>query len=267
MKDKFMKFIKPGKWEAATPATKKMKNALLRTYFVSLLCLVLCCTMFFGTTMAWFTDDVTNKGNVISVGTMKVKLLHLVTPDDTVDLGDSSNYDHQVFGSDSATVKWFGGHSESATLQVGNAGDLPFKYTLSLVLPTDSILQVVEVLDGEEYVEKKLADFFTVIVSKVTTDETGESRVVEVEYSLTELLTEKPLCTGTLYPESVITETNKNEVFASETYDITIQLAANASAEIMGQELQFNIHLVANQLEDPTVKNSENTSADESADG
>ena len=48
----------------------KAKSALLQTYLTSLLCMVLCVTMFFGTTYAWFTSTVTNKQNEIYIGTL-----------------------------------------------------------------------------------------------------------------------------------------------------------------------------------------------------
>ena len=57
-----------------TSGTKqpKVKNMLLQTYFTSLLCLILCVTMFFGTSYAWFTSEVNNSVNEIYVGTLKV---------------------------------------------------------------------------------------------------------------------------------------------------------------------------------------------------
>jgi predicted ribosomally synthesized peptide with SipW-like signal peptide len=59
---------KVGKYE------KMRKNALLSSYITSVLCLVLCVTMFFGTTAAWFTDTTTSEKNQIYVGTLAVDL-------------------------------------------------------------------------------------------------------------------------------------------------------------------------------------------------
>ena len=52
----------------AAPAKKaktELRNMLLRTYLTSLLSLVICVTLFFGTSYAWFTSEVSNKGNEI----------------------------------------------------------------------------------------------------------------------------------------------------------------------------------------------------------
>ena len=50
-----------GKYEKMPDGTKAKqpaaKSVLLQTYFTSLICMVLCVAMFFGTTFAWFTSD------------------------------------------------------------------------------------------------------------------------------------------------------------------------------------------------------------------
>lgn len=45
---------------------------LKRTLLVSVLAIALSLTMLAGTTLAWFTDEVTNKGNVITTGTLAI---------------------------------------------------------------------------------------------------------------------------------------------------------------------------------------------------
>ena len=52
------------------------KNAILQTYITSLLCLVLCVTMFFGTSMAWFSDTAESTLNQMYVGTLAIDLNH-----------------------------------------------------------------------------------------------------------------------------------------------------------------------------------------------
>ena len=51
-----------------------VKNVLLQTCFTSLLSLVLCVTMFLGTTYAWFTSEISNNANEIYIGTLDVGL-------------------------------------------------------------------------------------------------------------------------------------------------------------------------------------------------
>ena len=69
---------KYGKYERMPDGSRakqpEMKSVLLQTYFTSLVCLLLCVTMFFGTTYAWFTSEVTNTGNEIYIGTLDVEL-------------------------------------------------------------------------------------------------------------------------------------------------------------------------------------------------
>ena len=45
---------------------------LKRTLLVSVLAIALSLTMLAGTTLAWFTDEVTNKGNVITTGNLAI---------------------------------------------------------------------------------------------------------------------------------------------------------------------------------------------------
>ena len=69
---------KYGKYETVpvSAAQKKaaQKSVMLQTYFTSLLCLVLCVVMFFGTTYAWFTSEVNNVNNEIYIGILDVEM-------------------------------------------------------------------------------------------------------------------------------------------------------------------------------------------------
>ena len=47
-----------------------------RALVLSLLSLLLCCSMLVGTTFAWFTDSVTSGKNVIIAGNLDVELSH-----------------------------------------------------------------------------------------------------------------------------------------------------------------------------------------------
>ena len=51
---------------------KSKKHGTLLTSVISL---ILCISMLLGTTMAWFTDTVTNTGNRIMTGSLGVQLL------------------------------------------------------------------------------------------------------------------------------------------------------------------------------------------------
>ena len=70
---------KRGKFEkvsAPAPAPsryeKLKKKTLLQSYLISLASLILCGTMLMGTTVAWFTTEVTSRENQIHAGTLEV---------------------------------------------------------------------------------------------------------------------------------------------------------------------------------------------------
>ena len=148
-----------GKYEKMPDGTKAkqpaVKSALLQTYFTSLICLVLCVTMFFGTTFAWFTSEVTNSGNEIYIGTLDAKLEKLLDNDTwaSLDSAEAGN-DIKLFDGD---IRWEPGYTSMETIKVSNEGDLSFRYALTF---TDGMLDGVK--NDEELI--KVAQFFTVYV-------------------------------------------------------------------------------------------------------
>ncbi len=84
------------------------------------LSLLMCCALLVGTTFAWFTDSVVNKGNKIESGRLDVQLWN-----NGVDISDSTKpiFDYNL---------WEPGYSTGANLQVKNVGSLAVKYELEL---------------------------------------------------------------------------------------------------------------------------------------
>ena len=144
-----------GKYEKMPDGTKAkqpaVKSALLQTYFASLLCMVLCVAMLFGTTFAWFTSEVTNSGNEIYIGTLDAKL-EILKNDQWINV--ETQPDIKLY--DKNTV-WEPGYTSMETIKVSNAGDLSFRYALTF---TDGMLGGVK--NDEELI--KVAQFFTVYV-------------------------------------------------------------------------------------------------------
>ena len=108
----------------------EVKNIMLQTYFTSLLALVLCVAMFFGTTYAWFTSEVTDVGNEIYIGTLSASLhkqnKQSVGEDDKyLDLAREAN---KLFDD---TIRWEPGYTMLETIQIRNEGDLAFNYVLN----------------------------------------------------------------------------------------------------------------------------------------
>ncbi len=103
----------------------KRKNATRRALFTSVLSLLLCVTMFVGTTFAWFTDKVESGMNVITAGNLDVELYH----SDKAVKGEQVTTDVKLFDD----VKlWEPGAVAYENLQVKNVGNLALKYQMAL---------------------------------------------------------------------------------------------------------------------------------------
>ena len=119
------------KFEKAKEKQSAAKSVLLQTYLTSLLCMMLCVTMFFGTTFAWFTSEVNNVGNEIYIGILDVELEKKLGDGTWASLSEldaeankTKLFNHQI--------RWEPGYTSLETVKVINKGDLAFNYTLTL---------------------------------------------------------------------------------------------------------------------------------------
>ena len=94
------------------------------SFVVSLIAIVVCFALMLGTTFAWFTDSVTNTGNKIRGGELKVDLELLK---DGV-YSSVRNMTDPIFSYD----LWEPGYTQVKTLKIQNEGDLALKYQLHL---------------------------------------------------------------------------------------------------------------------------------------
>ena len=95
-----------------------------RALLMSVLSLLLCVSMLFGTTFAWFTDSVTSGRNTIQAGNLDVVL----------EYWDGDSYEEVTSTTklfDDAAL-WEPGYTEVAYLKVSNAGSLALKYQLAV---------------------------------------------------------------------------------------------------------------------------------------
>lgn len=138
----------------------EVKSALLQTYFVSLLCMILCVGMFLGTSYAWFTSEVTNSGNEIYIGILDVGFNKLVNgkPQDLATPEDASAEKVQLFDKN---ILWEPGYTTLETIQVVNKGDLAFKYALNF---TDGQHIVAEGQTAQPEILQAVAESFDVWV-------------------------------------------------------------------------------------------------------
>ena len=109
---------------------KNTKRALL----VSALALMLCISMFVGSTYAWFSETINSSNNKIVAGTLDVQLWMF----DGQEYVDISADRKPIFGEGSiaqnnnAQTLWEPGKTQVAYLAVKNSGNLALKYTLGL---------------------------------------------------------------------------------------------------------------------------------------
>lgn len=244
---------KYGKYEKMPDGTRAkqppVKSMLLQTYFTSLLCMVLCVTMFFGTSYAWFTSEVNNTANEIYIGTLDVGLLA-----GDKDLSDSSN---KLFDSN---IRWEPGYTALETITVVNEGDLAFKYVLNF---TDGMAKNA---DDTEAVLADVAKYFDVWVYDHR--DNGGNAPAPASYaeiatansgwvpagSLDELLAGKTVLDGvmvTVRDDNTATPVNEGTtdgVATEDTYTIALHMKEDADVAVMGQRITLNVKLVAYQM-------------------
>ncbi len=116
------------------------KRSLKATLLMAIMTLVVCISMFAGTTFAWFTDSISSTSNIIKAGNLDAQLL-MHNGTDYVDISNSSK---PIFGENSliaewedVNIEWEPGKTQIVYLGVKNAGSLSFKYNV-----------LVDVVDG-----------------------------------------------------------------------------------------------------------------------
>ena len=248
---------KYGKYEKkpeVVPAKQpKAKSALLQTYFTSLLCMVLCVTMFFGTSYAWFTSEVTNTANEISVGILKVGLYKgAATPENDLSRADNKLFDRNI--------RWEPGYTSLETIQIVNEGDLAFKYTLNF-LPSEEMAGVDFAAIAENF-EVWLFDHLENEYAKPASYEemVATTGWVKIGDSLADVLNGKAILEDrnmrtvrTSDPNAAAGE-NPNAgttdgVPTTDTYTIALHMKQDASdASLMGKKITLNVKLVAYQM-------------------
>ena len=216
---------KVGKYE------KMRKNALLSSYITSVLCLVLCVTMFFGTTAAWFTDTTTSQGNQIYVGKLEVKLNHASFKNGSLGNYEEVTGDYKVFKPiENGGIRWEPGYTAVEKFEIAEDenNDLAFGYQLDLectfadtkdgetvVVSKEAKEAIAKEITVWNYVGTKAADTDTLPVSfakLIEKDEKGKSDWEEL---------------GTLYE---VIGRNDKPVFSGEIDKIAVAAQNDAKA-------------------------------------
>lgn len=216
----------------------KAKSVLLQTYFTSLICMILCVTMFFGTSYAWFTSEVTNEGNQIYIGTLDVGLYKL-EGGSPVDLANSET---KLFDK---SIRWEPGYTTLETIQVVNKGDLAFKYALNF---------------AAEGVAAEVAQQFQVWVYDYR--ENNDVAPAQTSYNAMTLPGSGWAFVGTLdqiLAGNVVldgkmvtvrdTAVDDAIVNTTDTYAIALHMSESATGVgLMGQKITMNVKLTAHQM-------------------
>lgn len=210
---------------------KSTKKALL----MSVLSLLLCCSMLIGTTFAWFTDEVISGGNIIQSGTLDAELLY---SDDNASWKDASAgaiFDYKY---------WEPGYTQIKYVKIANKGNLAFKFQLNIipdVMPTVG--------------EYNLADVIDVYMFDATAEVTRESIAAATPVgTLKDLMVDGDGATyGYLLPAEGVGTENYNEDVTTPRGEITYCIALKMR-ESAGNEYQnlsvgngFTVQLLANQ--------------------
>ncbi len=255
---------KYGKYEKMPDDTRakqpEAKSALLQTYLTSLLCMVLCVTMFFGTSYAWFTSEVNNVGNEIYIGILDVGLAMQVPDGDDADADpDYISLSAVTDGSNANTTKlytsavhWEPGYTSLKTVRVENKGDLAFNYALSF---TDG---KADGKTNDELLE--MAKWFDIWVfdhQSKTYEEPAAYADINDENGWTQVGTLADVLVGTNVFEGEMDEaavTADSET--AHTYTIALHMDGDTAVGgqqealnmLMGQKISLNVKLVATQL-------------------
>jgi len=255
---------KVGKYE------KMRKRALLQTYMISLASLMLCVTMFLGTTMAWFTSEVEAPYNEINIGTMDVDLFLAEGDNNWISLKENKNT--MIFSSysdDSAIPDffWTPGDIDVKTLKVQNKGNIAFDYQLTIRDDTepykvngsdtvetveygeDDILNALRLF--EVYVRSEDSGNYTepVTFEDITVDK-GWKRVGDNGETLAEICERRiPIF------KSQMSKNDKGEFNDPEdTYSIALHMVESASSEdVMGLKLKLSVKLLAYQKTEQNI--------------
>ncbi len=247
--------------EQAPVKQPESKSLLLQTYFTSLLCLVLCVSMFLGTSYAWFTSEVNNTANEIYVGTLKVGLYKEI--EETTEGGERKKVDVSLADSNTKlfdkNIRWEPGYTALETIKVVNEGDLAFKYELRFTdgsLAEESKMKLAEVakhFDVWVYSYRGNKDAAPTAASYA--DITQKDSGWENAGSLDALLAGEVVLEDVMITVRNDSEANANAnkgttdgVATPDTYTIALHMKEDADSSVMGQKISLNVKLIAYQL-------------------
>ena len=117
-----------------------MKKAKL-AYLHSLLALLVCISLFVGTTFAWFTDSVSSVNNIIKSGNLDLEMYWT----DDLASGTWYNVEDPAYNTIFSYDNWEPGYTDVKYIKIVNKGSLAFKYQLAFT-PVSEVGKLAEVI-------------------------------------------------------------------------------------------------------------------------
>ena len=184
--------------------TQKTKRALI----ASVVSMAMCCALLLGTTFAWFTDSVTNTGNVITAGNLKIDATAYDLGNGGVSVtipgvNNDSSFTFENTGLDlkSDTAKntpiiseplWEPGQSNAKLLEIKNSGNLATNIRLDFDVKDDGLqdalwFDFVQVSPQQgQFTKRDMSDLRTLAQSMVFTLKQNESMRFVLVYGMEE---------------------------------------------------------------------------------
>ena len=239
------------------------RNALLQTYFTSLLSLVLCVAMFLGTSYAWFVSEVNNAGNEIYIGILDASLEKKLPDGKWVSLADSEDAQEKVTLFDK-NIRWEPGYTTQETVKITNKGDLAFKYVLSFTdgtlekggTPVETAGALAQIAkDFEvwvyEHTEQNKDQEPPKSYAEITAADSGWTKAT----TLDKLLAGEPVLVGTMdqvrkagQEQNAVNPDTTDGLKTEKTYTIALHMSEDAQAAGMGHKISLNVKMVAYQM-------------------
>lgn len=207
-----------------------------KAFLMSMLSLLLCVSMFVGTTFAWFTDEVTSTNNVIQSGRLDAGLYYGDAAEDiTEDASTGAIFDYDL---------WEPGYTQIRYVKITNEGNLAFKFQLN-------IIPNMQPAAGEA----NLADVIDVYMFDVDADVSREAiAAAEPVGTLSELMADADgAAYGYLLPAEGVGTNDYNEDVTAPcgeiSYCIVLKMQESAGNEYQNLSVGngFSVQLLATQ--------------------
>lgn len=207
-----------------------------RALVLSLLSLLLCCSMLVGTTFAWFTDSVTSGNNKIVAGNLDVELEYYANG-----AWNKVTENTNVFEKDTL---WEPGHTEVVYLRIANLGTLALDYSLGVNIAYELTSTNVA---GEEL---KLSNYIQMGVIDDKAEPYADRAAARAAVTNAKPINEGYATTGTLYPvNNVPTTGGKTEQYLALVVYMPEEVGneANYKTGYAAPEITLGINLMAKQ--------------------